>query len=677
MPFIADGVCDDEVERLIEKRKLPYDEMTIECELNHSERFDTISLSVGILDTEGKAEEGFNTVRLIYNPLENEKDWLFSTNINFAIIESTSSEILSQLCTHEHLVSIATSTPFVKRTKSSDVSCVPFNLHDISDITLSKAAETKLQENTEVSANECLLIEQDKQYEEAYLNSNIPAPLVTSAVTSRVETAVKASTPTVEVIASSELKVRKGVDVRPRAKEEKDIQGGSIGRKEKFVTKPQQELKTQRSLVERELSNVWKIRGKFNAKMFTEKCKAENLQRQEKDSELRLIRKMRENSLKEMEMEEKEKNRRDKQSKITSELENVRRLRRDFSGPEDENAIYCSVREGIKSPVISEPGEDVAGNTEFGVVLPSSIHDEVFYQSQAESRPAKARSVTEEELAMVRNIRSNMTFEEDENVFYKDSSKEIAELEYHLELAKNMASNADVAEEHVPGKDAKTKELEWIRHYRSHAEMSPHRLDINHAAEDDKGISEVRNLRAGYSPDALMAERRARSASERLKAEELERELMSIRKTRQSEIYSPESKGNKSSSESDLEEVRRLKRTRSLGSLPAFIGKSSEEKKRNKPWIFGGVNILPYREVAINIDNSKEGSTNDAIEKGSQKSVQEQSKMPGDFGNEGMKRNEEKFAGGHDCHKVSNVEKEEEPTKEKLKKQIKRGYTIV
>ena len=392
--------------------------------------------------------------------------------------------------------------------------------------------------------------------------------------------------------------------------------GGNTSKGRLFGGIKNLEFTKKQSELDAELSNVRKIREKFASKPFREKRSSERLQQQEKASELRLVRRMRENSLKEMEMMERENLKARKQAIVSEEFENVRRIRSIFSGQECDIGKEDSMKKGAKDFNFGRlDGFKVGAVKDAITPRPlSKTATGAFSQDATELNKKVARSVTNEELDMIRNIRMNMSFEDEDIAVFEDPNKNVVDLEHRLEMAKRLAENPDDLE----ACPMTASVSDWVRYYRSHAEFTPQKLDSGREVMKNDAADEVRQIRENYASDEVMAERRRRAASEKVKSSELEKELSSVRSTRQNMFYSPSSRSDNVHTDTDLEDVRRLRRTKSLGSHPAFTGESFGIEQKSKPLIFGGVNILPYREVAISdAASSKDASDDDNQHKSS------------------------------------------------------------
>lgn len=410
------------------------------------------------------------------------------------------------------------------------------------------------------------------------------------------------------------------------------------------------EFTKKQSELDAELSSVRKMREKFASKPLTEKRKSERLQQQEKASELRLVRKMRENSLKEIEMMERENLKAREQSIVSEEFENVRRIRSIFSEQEDDVGSQDSTEKEVKE-FNSGTLDGFKVGAKNGVIAPrplSMTTTGLFSQERTGLNKKVTKSVTDEELDMIRNIRMNMTFEDEDTAVFEDPNKNVIDLEHHLEMAKTFAENPD---------DLETCPLtasvsDWVQYYRSHAEFSSQKLDSSREAMKNNAFEEIRQIRENHASDELLAERQRRAAAEKMKASELEKELSLVRSTRKKTSYSPSSRCSNIHTDNDLEDVRKLRRTKSLGSHPAFTGENFRIEQKPKPLLFGGVNVLPYRVVAIsNIDSSRDTSADHSQHK-SCKPCKEKSSTASNLKHEESRTGGQDFEGNEESQRM-------------------------
>lgn len=587
MPFIADGVCylvDHTCNHTL--TNLLYRCTTVECEFTHPEHetSDAISLTVGYFEAEtNEAETTERGVRLRYDPSMGAFGRLISMSAYSTVIDVNRNEIGLQdesfgLRSKDAMV---TSTPLAIRKQSNELTEPRPSLHD---------------DSMEMSTNTISADEYGSSFNEEDLSSNDRKGIIESTLTAnekvhRHDMFVSTMTPSrvSKPIGANEIEAPNTAHPRPLFKARRNVK--NISNIFNSTGDSILSFKTRRPDGEKNKKNVKAIMDRFSWKTAREESKSESLQREKRDSELRLIRKMRESSLKSIELEEKQKLKRDgSESEIVRELETVRRLRKDFSGPEDENKNEIG-KGGCSSGFWGDcSGGMVAEKIETyfasEVFLSTNIDGDLQPQNLSGRNLTSIRNAMEEELEMVRRIRKSMTFEEDEeNCFHDDVKEKIASAELQLEMAGQAGNLLEEFEE---------RKTRSISHY------------------EERVDSELRVKRPASTSDDHLAERRARRASEKERADKLQRELEDVRIARQSATFNPEAKDYQSLNERDLGAVRKLRRTKSLGSLPQFTGDNLRE--RNISWVFGGVNILPYREVAIKLEElsgSKQSGTQD------------------------------------------------------------------
>ena len=667
----------DVAENLADNTNVPKLETTIVCELNSPDGFDTKSVTTNISETEIKTGEIELNERvcLIYNPLNNGKERLLPYNGCSVVISSTSEENLPQSEDPKFFRALITSTPFCERRgplRDNDVA--PFSQHDISGIALSPTGKNRLEEKADVN-EEYSSVGIGKEDETPFISNGLQSdgdkePLQASAIIF-----------TSEAQQTSKLKAEngKGTDVKRLS------QGLSFNGNKNTATNSQLGYKKRRSELERELSNVRKVREKFSSKHSQEKRNAESYQIQGRASELRLIRKMRENSLKEMEMEEKEKLKKKKRSDMAAELENVRKIRANFHGPEEGDDVNQSsavdeveiLKVGDATGRRNLSGELARSGARSGAFSPSYLDTDAFHKNREEFNERTIRSVTDEELDMVRNVRSKMSFEDEEAAVFEASSEEISNSEGRHETTKKFPENGRDNEAPFP---SISSELNWIRYCRSHVDCSPQKLDTDSSSIHRNKIEEIRHLRARNTPDELMAERRDKAAIDKRRADELEKELISIRSARRNLFQRPSSQGDNYSSKSDLDDLRKLRRTSSLGSLPEFTGEGTTTGRRSKAWVFGGVNILPHREVVINIgENKSQGTSHLETQQGSEKCYMDRTNSASNLEDDDMKLSDQNMQGNQNVQVLARTNNHASVFRDgdERKGQLRRGYTIV
>ena len=634
--------------------------MTVECELKCSNGFDIISLTTNIFSAYKFAPS--ERVFLIYNPLKHGREKLLPGANCSVAFDSKFEECLLHIDKRDVSDTLVTSTPLVKEKTPIDRDDTPLLAPDISDIAVSTANENKTHELGSFGSlkEEYSIVDHGKIAEE---RSSTVSGVKLGVHSETMEVSTSKPTADYEKIEKPEAKIDSELEVK------KALKSHSFSSKKDFVPKSKLDVKKRKSELEAELSNVRKMRQDFANRMFKEKRSIDSLQRQEKASELRLVRKMRENSLKEIQMEEKEKLKVDKRSEIAAELEDVRRIRKNFSGlAEDEFENYSL--EGKTSILEANQLAGVEGDMldsviKSGAVSPLQKSSDIFQHCRDTLPPIATRTVTDDELDLVRGIRSKMRSEDEEDVVFEDSSMESADVEQSLVVENPLART----------------ELDWVRYHRSHAEVSPQKLEASFANLEDRRLEEIRHIRKSCSPDELMAERRARAESEKQRLNELEKELANVRYMRQKTLCSIDLKGSNVSSGNDLEDVRELRRTKSLGSLPAFRGESTEYGQKSKTWVFGGVNILPHREVVINTGCHGDGKVNSfGPNQQNSENFKKQTERPSSsFESENKKANQQNLKGNQELKMAAVASDRQSPFREQeqRKEQIKRGYTIL
>ena len=598
MIFIADGVGSAFGEVCKERgRSYPKDFMTIECESREFDKVETISLSIELQhSTIGVGKERSNKkFTVTHAPSETEQ--LVSMNDNSITVESNLNLARPHVESPYHFEAQeqgVTRTQFVTRTPWKELS--------VDDI--SKTPSVSLGGESEGNANQNSFYKVGLLFHRDGPNRAMEEDFITKGdllgKVGRISVGERSST-VLNLLAGLKGSKHNGYTnfersyaVESLTEEGQNVSGGQTCNKVRMVSCLKEERKGMGISEEKKLSTVRRVRETLSSAMLAEKRKKEGLKKQMRNSEIRLIRKMRENSLKEMEWEDKEKLKKEKrESGIDSELEIVRKLRRNFTGPNDQGEIQDSARSNEKTLNLILTDDGLSG-AEIGSPMRHNFTMQDDYEMSAEER--NGRSAAEQGLEMVRNVRSSMTFtEEDGDVFREDEREDFVQLDYQLEPAKQEGAKLNCAEA-----QERARELEIIRYYRANAEFSPQKVNTS-ITNDDKEIAKIRDIRGSFNSENLLAERRARAASERKKAYEREKELMDVRKTRQNIVYSLSPRHSHSSDKKELSDVRELRRTRSLGSLPSFTGESIDDTRKRRTWVFGGVNILPYREVAIDV----------------------------------------------------------------------------
>ena len=662
MPFIADGVRKtlDVADKPADNTNAPNLETTIECELPCPDGFGRVSVTAKILETESKTSEieVNERVRLIYNPFKGSKRRLLPCNGCSVVISSISEENVPQIEGPESFGTLITSTPFVKGRRPHGSDSAPFSQHDISGIALSPTGKSKVEETADFGFV-------TKEYSSVEFGKEDGSPLISSgAQLDRDREPLKASQSNVTSDSQQTSKLK--VEISEGAEVKRLPQGHPVSGNKRA----QLGYKKRRTELETELSNVRKMREKFSIKCSQQKRNTDSHQTQERASELRLLRIMRGNSLKEMEIEEKENLKRKKSSDIAAELENVRRIRASFRSPEGDDFNQYSAIEEVE---ILKAG-DLSGD----VVSPSYLDPGVFRKNKEDFQQRTIRSVTDEELDMVRSMRSKLSSGDEENAVFEDSSQEISNMEGRHEVtAMKFPEKARDVEAPFP---SITSELDWIRYCRPHAECSPQKPETDTSSIDSSKIEEIRHLREGHSPGELMAERRVRAEFDKRRADELEEELTNVRSARRSLSQRPFSQSDNYSSRSDLDDVRKLKRTSSLGGIPEFTGEGPTTGRRSKAWVFGGVNILPHREVVINIDENKgKGASHREKQQGSEKYNKERIISTSNLEDDGKKRSEQNMQENQGEQVLARTDNQESVSRDgnERKRQIRRGYTVV
>ena len=423
--------------------------------------------------------------------------------------------------------------------------------------------------------------------------------------------------------------------------------------------------------IEKELANVRKLRKEINAKKHIEsKQISQRMFEQGRKRELQLVRKMRENSLRELEMEEKAQRRGFKSSEAENEVAKIIDARK--------KAVESNVigpRTGYEGSFSKDLPRTPVLNTEMkrrGVYRSLSSYsdssDEIFIVADSNSDTSSTRrSEIDSELEMVRELRRSMSFDSESNDYDDSSTDErnsvkCKRLEGELEMISQSMRSASFdysyryesslqqrkheiemelniireKQDGVACDDIDTKyktpvdkwgqslpverkedddivnamkekpsdierEITMVRQVRESAGYTHTKSKYCKGNEVNKEIGEIRRIRAEGDFVDVLEERRARCNS----ASERQAELERVRATRQRLVYSSgrsEARRPMSLTDGELGDVRKLRRTKSLGSLAELTGIGLDSTSSRRSWVFGGVNVLPYREVAIDVD---------------------------------------------------------------------------
>ncbi|XP_065069079.1 uncharacterized protein LOC135694323 isoform X2 [Rhopilema esculentum] len=278
-----------------------------------------------------------------------------------------------------------------------------------------------------------------------------------------------------------------------------------------------------------------------------------------------------------------------RRSEIDSELEMVRELRRSMSFDSESNDYDDSStdeRNSVKCKRLEEELEMINRS------MRSASFD---YSYRYESSLQQRKHEIEMELNIIR--------EKPDGVACDDIDTKYKTLVYNWghSLPQEPKEDDGIVKAMKEKPSDIERELKMVRQVRESAGYTPTKSKNDKGNEVNKEIGEIRRIRAEGDFADVLEERRARCNSVSERQAELER----VRATRQRLVYSsgrPEARRPMSLTDDELGDVRRLKRTKSLGSLAELNGIGLDSTSSRRSWVFGGVNVLPYREVAIDVD---------------------------------------------------------------------------
>ena len=386
---------------------------------------------------------------------------------------------------------------------------------------------------------------------------------------------------------------------------------------------------TLNSSVEQELAEIKKVRPvsrEFNDDVFEEDSEIQSKRRAEVEKELDMVRQTRisrsfdENNNAtdsqkkrdleaELEMVKESRHSIDsdiedsimkywetKQNELDRELELVRqsRLSMSLDGPQDASDISEEKKAKLENEL-----EMVRKSRE--------TIDDIDADSSIEKYWEMRRVENANDFEIVRQSRLSVSLGNLDDI---SAQNEARKLELDIELDMVRRSRVDAASQEIDDSIVEAvhkrnqeidEELQMVRRSRSETVYIPPQFTDHSREEFLKEIEELRGLRE--RGESFIDQRRQRLALEEARRAEMDEELERVKLFRQNSVLEPEVRDiqHEIETEEELHGVRRLRRTKSLGSLPSITGDGLDEKRR-KAWVFGGVNVLPFREVSIDID---------------------------------------------------------------------------
>ena len=386
---------------------------------------------------------------------------------------------------------------------------------------------------------------------------------------------------------------------------------------------------TLSSSVEQELAEIKKVRPvsrEFNDDVFEEDSEIQSKRRAEVDKELDMVRQTRisrsfdENN-----------NTADSQKKrdLEAELEMVRESRQSVdSDVEDSIMKYWETKQneldrelqlvrqsrlsmsldgGQNASDISEEKKAKLEDELEMVRKSRETIDDIDADSSIEKYWEMRRVENATDFEIVRQSRLSVSLGNLDDI---SKQSEARKLELDIELDMVRRSRVDTASQEIDDSIVEAlqkrnqeidEELQMVRRSRSETVYIPPQFTDHSREEFLKEIEELRGLRE--RGESFIDQRRERLALEEARRAEMDEELERVKLFRQNSVLEPEVRDiqHEIETEEELHGVRRLRRTKSLSSLPSITGDGLDDKRR-KAWIFGGVNVLPFREVSIDID---------------------------------------------------------------------------